>query len=115
MTTHELIVKVKEVLEGNGFEATQYFDHFVQASKDGKAWKEEVKGYDFTRLYGYTVDVQEVHRSNGTEENKSVDISIYHWEASSGKRVAKERLNVNFSEKQISNRVNKIVEQYNNL
>jgi flagellar capping protein FliD len=56
-----------------------------------------------------------VHRHNGTEENKSVDLSISEWKESCGKRIAKERLNVNHSEKQIQNRIKKIVDKYNEI
>lgn len=115
MTTNDLMLKIKDILEENGFEVTTHFSHQASATKEGKSWKEPVPGYDFTRLFGHTVDFTVVHRHNGTSENISVDISIYEWKDSRGKRLTKERINVNMSERQILNRVNKIIAQYNEI
>ena len=115
MTTKDLIVHIKEKLEDKGFEVEMNSNDYAFATKDGKSWREEVKGYSYTDFFGYTIGIRTVHRHNGTDENKSVDMEIVKWNRGFGRRIAKERLNVNFSEKQIDNRINKIVEQYNNL
>jgi hypothetical protein len=122
MTTYDLMLKVKNELEAKGFETTSpkfsnCLDYEVQAqaTKDGKSERRPVKGYNFTHLYGYTISFEVVYRSNATSENVSVDISICEWEASSGKRIAKERINTKMSDKSIKNRINKIVEMYEAL
>lgn len=122
MTTYDLMLKVKEILEANGFEvrspkASNLKDYERQghATKDGKSWKEPVKGYSFTYLEGYQITFEVVFRHNGADENISVDVSIYKWHQSSGRRMAKERVNVNMSEKSINSRVNKIITLYNDL
>lgn len=120
MTTHELMIKVKEALEKEGFEVESAkaknapdFSYQASATKDGKSWNIPVEGYNITELNGFTILFQVVYRHNGTEENKSVDIGIYKWKSNSGHRITKERLKVDYSEKQIQNRVKKIVDQYN--
>lgn len=122
MTTYDLMLKIKEALEAEGFETSspkfsnlRDFEHQGTATKDGKSWETPVEGYNFTRLNGFTISFQVVHRHNGTEENKSVDANIYEWKDSRGSRIAKERLNVNQSEKQIQNRIKKIVDKYNEI
>ena len=122
MTTYDLMLKVKEELENRGFEtssakATNLRDYEFQAraTKDGKSEYRPVEGYTFTHLYGFTVSFSVVYRSNATDENVSVDIEIYEWKASSGRRLAKERVNTKMSEKSIVNRINKIVSLYEAL
>lgn len=122
MTTYDLMIKVKEALEAKGFTTSSpkfgnRLDYEVEgsATKDGKSERRPVEGYDFTRLYGYNICFNVVYRSNGTDENKSVDIAIYEWEASSGRRIAKERINTKMGEKAIATRINKIVEAYEAL
>lgn len=122
MTTYDLMLKIKEELEKAGFETSspsfsnlRDYEHQGYATKDGKSWREPVAGYSFTHLFGYTITFEVVHRHNGTEENKSVDLRICEWKDSSGHTIAKERLNVNHSEKQIQNRINKIIVAYNAL
>ena len=122
MTTYDLMLKIKKTLEDAGFETSspsfsnlRDYEHQANATKDGKSWRELVAGYNFTHLFGYTIMFEVVHRHNGTEENKSVDLRIYEWKDSIGTLVAKERLNVNHSEKQIQNRIKKIVDIYNTL
>lgn len=120
MTTYDLMLKVKETLDEAGFETksaptkTEY-ESQGSATKDGKSWWEEVEGYNFKHLNGYEISFQIVYRSNATEENKSVDVKIYNWKNSSGYLIEKERLNVNYSEKQIQNRLKKIIDKYNEL
>lgn len=122
MTTYDLMLKVKEALEVEGFEVKsadfsnqKAFEVRATATKDGKSWRTPVKGYNFTHLNGFEILFKVVYRSNATAEDKSVDVNIYEWKDSSGYRVAKERLNVNQSEKQIQNRIKKIVDAYNAL
>lgn len=120
MTTYELMMKVKEALDEAGFETSspkfvnlRDFEHQGTGIKDGKAWWEPVKGFTFKDFTGYAISFEVVHRHNGTDENKSVDIAIRNWKHSCGRLVVKERLNVNHSEKQIQNRIKKIIDQYN--
>lgn len=122
MTTYDLMLKIKEALEAEGFEVSSAkfsnlldFEFQATATKDGKSWWTPVEGYTFTNRNGFTIFFQVVHRHNGTEENKSVDLSIYEWKNSLGHRITKERLNVNQSEKQIQNRIKKIVDKYNEI
>lgn len=122
MTTYDLMIKVKEILEEKGFTTRSpkfanhpYYGYQAHATKDGKSEHRAVEGYTFTHLYGFEIFFNVVHRSNGTAENQSVDISIYEYKASSGKRLAKERINTKMGEKAIMNRINKIVELYETL
>lgn len=122
MTTYELMIKVKNALEEKGFETRSAklangldYEFQARATKDGKSERRVVEGYNYTHLYGFEIMFQVVYRSNGTNENISVDISIYEWAASSGKRIAKERINTKMGEKAIMTRINKIVEIYETL
>lgn len=122
MTTYELMLKIKNALDAEGFETSaaefsnlRNFENHGRATKDGKSWRTSVEGYSFTRLNGFEIAFDVVHRHNGTAENKSVDLKIYEWENSTGKVIAKERINANHSEKQIQNRIKKIVDKYNEL
>ena len=112
-TTKDLMFEVKVELENKGFEIKHFDENYqATATKNGKSERRPVDGYDFTRLYGFTINFEVVHRHNGTDANQSVDVMIYEWEASSGRRVAKERVNTKMSNKSIANRIAKIVEMY---
>lgn len=120
MTTYELMMKVKEALDEAGFETSspkfanlRDFEHHGTGTKDGKSWWQPVEGFKCTEFTGYTIEFGVVYRHNGTDENKSVDIEIRNWKKGGGWLVAKERLNVDHSEKQIQNRIKKIIDQYN--
>lgn len=120
--TYELMIHVKDILEANGYEVTSSklsnlrdFEHQGHASKDGKSWRTPVEGYNFTHLNGYEIGFYVVHRSNATNENVSVDVVIYRWRKSSGGCIAKERTNIKMSDKSINNRVQKIMDAYENL
>ena len=117
MTTYDLMIKVKEALEEKGFTTDSIDDYSRQAwaTKDDKCKWTPVEGWDFTRLNGFRIDFNVVHRSNGTDENVSVDINVYEWKDSSGQRITKERINTKMGEKAIVNRINKIVEIYETL
>ena len=117
MTTYDLMIKVKNELEAKGFTTNTFDDYkrYANATKDNKSERRPVAGYDFTHLYGFTVEFVVVHRHNGTSENQSVDISIFEWKASLGKRVTKERINTKMGEKAIKTRINKIADIYETL
>ena len=128
MTTYELMMKIKEILEANGYETrspkfANKKDYEVQfsASKDGKYYTTQ---YDYnglwgatklTKHHGYKIEVEYVYRSNGTSENVSVDIMIFALKDSSGWRIAKERVNTHMSDKSVLNRVKKIMDAYEAL
>lgn len=121
MTTYDLMIKVKEILEANGFETESPkfanlpdFAHQARATKDGKSWY-EVSSYGLNQLFGHQISFEVVYRHNSTSENISVDIILYEWKNSRGYTIAKERMNINMSEKQILNRVNKIINQFNEI
>ena len=67
------------------------------------------KGYD---IYGITYHVQETYRSNGTNENKSVYISVIKWEQSTGHQIERIKISQNDGAKRFNNLLNKIVEAY---
>ena len=111
MTTKDLMLKVKEELEAQGFTVNSQDDYSRQAKaeRDNKSEWIPVEGYDFKRYYGVDIRLEVVHRHNGTDENKSVDIAVYKYYASSGRCVSKERVNANMGDKAIKNRINKMV------
>ena len=122
MTTYDLMLKVKDILEGNGYSTKSAklvnlrdYENHASADKGGKSYWKPVQGYNFNDLFGYVITFEVVHRHNGTEENKSVDISIYEYESSYGHRIAKERVNTNMSDRQINNRVKKIMDIFEAL
>lgn len=117
MTTYDLMLKVKTELENKGFEmiAPNGYGWQAHATKDGKSEYIPVEGYSFCDLYGYRITFETVYRSNGTAENISVDIAIYKWYRSSGRRIARERINTKMGEKAIMNRINKIADLYETL
>lgn len=128
MTTYDLMMKIKDILEANGYETkspifanVREYEVQYHASKDGKYYEtkhEYMSPWGLTQLtsfHGYKILVECVYRSNGTSENVSVDIQIYKVEDSSGRRVAKERVNTHMSDKSIFNRVKKIMDIYETL
>ena len=117
MTINELMIKVKDELEARGYEvsSTNGYAHQARAERDGKSEYRPVEGYNFKNLYGYNIIFEVVHRHNGTSENQSVDIGIYKWNASSGGRIANERVNTKMSVRSIANRINKINEIFATL
>ena len=98
MDVHELIAKVANELKVKGFDGKFecYADngkmYEMYVSKDGKFKVSPIEGRNYMRHDGYRVEAWVVDRHNGAEENISVDISIYEYEYSSGKRIAKERM-----------------------
>ena len=122
MTTYDLMIKVKTALEENGYEVESAkcsnckdYEFQAWATKDNKSWRKPVEGYNLTHLFGHRIEFNVVYRSNGTQENVSVDVEIVKWENSRGKQTAKERVNVNMSERQIANRLKKIMDAYEAL
>ena len=122
MTTYDLMIKVKNELEAKGFTTSSAkfrnaLDYEVQAhaEKDGKCEWKMSKKYHMNQFFGLRITFEVVHRHNGTSENQSVDISIYEWENSSGKRILKERINTKMGEKAIMTRINSVVATYERL
>jgi hypothetical protein len=124
MTAIELLIKIKNALETRGFCAydTPHGEKSyscetrskVSMTKDKKAYfNKNDKGMH--RLQGLTINIDVVYRNNGTDANKSVDATILNWENSSGKQIAKQRFNIDMSEKQINNRINKIVANWDEM
>ena len=114
MTVSDLMSKVLEELKKAGFETELEF------GSAGNAHKSEMFRYESDdgsrpRPCGWRVRFEVVHRHNGEKENKSVDLKIYKWEKYYGYEFAKERLNVNHSEKQIQNRIKRIIDTYSTL
>ena len=61
----------------------------------------------------FTSDIEEVHRHNGTDENKNCKIEVTENLGNScAKRIGEVRVNVNASDRVIKNRVKKIMEIY---
>lgn len=122
MTTLELMLKVKDILQTNGFETESVkYSNLPEygargyAWKDGKAYRTPVPGYTFTNKQGYEIDFNVVYRSNGTEQNVSVSIQLVEWHDSIGHTLAKEKVNVKMGDKAINNRVNKIIALYEEI
>lgn len=111
MNTYELMLKVKEELEARGFSVNSHdeFKWSASAVRDGKSEWRAVEGWNHKNYFGIDIRFNVVHRHNGTEENKSVDIAVYSWDKSSGHRIARERVNVKMGDKAIKSRVDKIV------
>jgi hypothetical protein len=114
-TVNDLMLKVKNELKLKGFDVHHDFSHTGDATKDGKSEWKPVEGWNFKHLFGYTIKFEVVHRHNATAENQSVDIMVYRWDDSSGKRIAQERINTKMGERAIMNRINKIVDMYETL
>lgn len=118
--TYELMLKIKEELDKAGFETAspkfcnrKAFEYQGTATKDGKSWRTPDETCpSIARLNGFQITFTVVYRSNGMS-GQSVDIIIHEWKDSSGKRIAAERVNVTHSEKQIQNRIQKIIDKYN--
>ncbi len=110
MTTNELIIKINEALVKEGFTNDTPF-------WEKKFWHKDGKYSNDTQL-GMTIEVNVVYRHNGTEENKSVDLTLRNWTQTgnewlpTGHCITNVRLNVNMSERQINNRIAKIIAQY---
>mgnify|MGYP004452001239 CR=1 FL=1 len=122
MTTIELIQLLRERFEANGFNQ-DYIpqsiknmssdDYQVSLSKDGKA------KYDGFKLNGWNIYINTVYKHNGTDENKSVDVSIGKFENSCGRTyeggIGNIRFNVNMGEKAISTRIDKILKNWDEV
>lgn len=121
MDVNDLVAKVANELKAKGFDGQ--FDYYANdgkmyqlyVSKDGKYKRSPIEGRNYSRSDGFRIEAWVVNRHNGAEENISVDISIYEYEYSSGKRIAKERINIKMGERAIMSRINRIVEMYEAL
>jgi len=112
MTTYDLMIKVKDILEANGFETSS---PRIANEKDFETSGTAVKK-DRKEL---SVEFREVYRSNATDENISVDIEVIKWDNNSGIRsgirATKQRINSKMSDRSINNRVKKIMGAYETL
>ena len=114
MKTNELVNMVNEALKNKGFikDTTFTYDDCWYKEDKYTVLTKMLGEHTIYRPSGLLIDVTTVYRRNGTEEDKSVDITIRNWDQICGRKVAKVRLNVNMSEKQINNRIEKITSQY---
>lgn len=124
MNTTELMIKVKEMLNSEGFKTkAEDWNNPNDYSYRGRAWKGDRLEYrvehspwgDVKMLWGDELAFSVVSRHNGTDENVSVDVCTVRWERSSGRVISKERVNIYMSEKQIRNRVYKMVARYDEM
>ena len=120
MTTTDLMMKVKEMLNEDGFATKPAYrcddySYMGHATKDGRTEIREYTKYGITSegKFGDEILFNVVARRNDADRDISVDIKLIHWEESSGKTIAKQRVNINMSDKQIRNRVSKIITEWN--
>lgn len=96
-----LLNRVVKEIENKGYELT-----FINHSSNGRKLKEK------------TINVHETYRYNHSDkDNITVTIDITTWNLinNSGERRFKIKVPANASDKVISNRVDKVIEFYNNL
>lgn len=107
MTTHDLMLKVKDALESEGFICNSVKlkdrpDYWFQ----GEATKPDKMKVNLNgRTYDLRVIFQVVNKHNASNDNVSVDIAICAFKGCSGMRICKERLNTKMSEKVFSKHI----------
>lgn len=119
MTVQELMLRVKDELEARGFTTVsakfsnlEDYAFETHAERDNKSEWRPVEGWSSPRLCGVRIEFRVVHRHNGTDTNQSVDIAVYQYKNSSGKRVSQERINTHMGDRAIKTRIDRIVKVF---
>lgn len=119
MTTYELMLKIKDTLEGEGFitstsnsKGIKPFEYDGKARREEKSWIEKDGRREIP--VGYIIRFKVVHALNG-RENKSVDVMVYEDKDRFMKKLTTERFNVDFSERQFQNRIKKVLDYYDSM
>lgn len=69
---------------------------------------------EYTTRNGLTITITEVHRSNGTEANQSINVAVTEWERNSGRTVYAEKIYSRNSDKKIAAQLANVLTAYNN-
>lgn len=104
--TRELVDKIVEMLNENGFIEPNFLYEFAEN-------RHLVRKIDDRSTARYTISVKTVYRHNGAEENKSVDITVYSKKGCMYHKITGERTNIKMTDRQIANRVKKIIRLFN--
>lgn len=133
MTLKQITEMIAKELRNNGFEKDEelcagltFGFFYKEADVEYRTHRYFVNNVFFTGWeedtyrIGKEVSVNEVYRRNGTQEDISIDIKLSNsryyendWSAGTHtKEITKVRVNTKMSEKQIINRINKILKAY---
>ena len=116
----QLVKELKNELISRGFEVYADNENAVCLVRNGDYEIEEDKFYSnyakkeltITHLNGYTINVNEVYRNNGTDENKSARINVYKNKRSSAWVLESVKISQKDGARKRQNAINKIVEAY---
>lgn len=75
--------------------------------------EQDQRGWDIWN--GYAISLSEVYRHNATQENKSCVMEIVYWVNNGGRRLARFKINCNWTDKRIEKEVLKALDEYNKL
>lgn len=110
----QLKEKVNLMMSDAGIPCVRENDSFTRFALPSlyKKVEDEVLGFVNS---GYTIEVEEVYRNNGTNENISLRVSIGLWNHSSGRDIKRVKFSMHDSNKKVERLVNEIIEEYKNL
>ena len=121
MTTSDLMLKIKNALEQEGFithpsQCVGGYEHDADARREEKSWIEQVDSVYKIRFWGYIINFRVVHAHNGGE-NKSVDAEVLMCRNGCrlGCTVETVRFHVDLSERQFQNRLKKLIGYYDSM
>ena len=119
MTIRELTEKLANMLLAEGFKAACEDDKIAETAccgyisafltRDGKGTVEKHS------TEGYAITLDPIWKHNGANECVSVDIEIKNWVNRTGHPVMKVRTNIRMSDRQLANRVAKVLEAWEQL
>ena len=112
MKANELLNKIKSGFSSKGFTDSVYFIQFPDKAILSKTGYENTERQGMS-YEGCTIIAETVYRHNGTKEDISVDVMLYVWKNGRGNLILKERANTRMSNRQIENRINKIIKAFN--
>ena len=119
-TIPEMKETVRQFLIGNGFDQNNYFVEGDTYHFPGKAEiTSEIRfnpiagqEMEYKHLEGRTVQVKEVYRSNGTDANQSIEITVTDWHGCCGKRILREKLYARHGAKKTASVLASVLEAY---
>lgn len=121
-TIAEMKETVRQFLIENGFEQDNYFVGSDTYHFPGKAEIVNEMRYNsfaekelpYSHYEGRSINVKELYRSNGTETNQSIEISVFDWHGNSGRRIFREKIYSRHGEKKTASVLAKVLEAYHN-
>ena len=116
-TLDEIKKMIESKLLANGFQKEPVFTNVPDCYFIPGKFSFELNtkyGWDYhDNPNGLLIEVQEVHRHNGTDQNASISIEVVNWHSNSGQRVLRDKIYNRNGDKKISQVIEGAIAVYN--